>query len=83
MMKYLIIFLNLIILTGCSNWKYKTIQYEKCVNLDDIHVHLYHHDSCEWHCLNMGKNQYMIEDSFRVKYKTNRKGEIIKVKLVK
>jgi hypothetical protein len=31
----------------------------------------------------MGKGQYTIEDSFRIKYKTDKKGKVKKVKLIK
>jgi hypothetical protein len=62
---------------------YKDIEYERCENLEKIHVHLYHHDSCEWHCLNLEEENGVFLDTFRMKYKTNRKGEITKVKLIK
>lgn len=81
-MKFLYLLL-LLILTSCSNWNYKKIEYERYENLEKIHVHLYHHDSCEWHCLNIEEGNYIIEDSFRIKYKTDKKGIIKKVKLIK
>jgi hypothetical protein len=82
-MKILNLIILLLLLSSCSNWIYKDIEYERCENLEKIHVHLYHHDSCEWHCLNLEEENGVFLDTFRVKYKTNRKGEIIKVKLVK
>jgi hypothetical protein len=82
-MKNKIIILAVLFLTSCANWKYKDVEYESCKNLEKIHVHLYHHDSCEWHCLNLEEGQYTIEDKFRIKYKTDKKGKVKKVKLVK
>ena len=82
-MKNKIIILAVLFLTSCANWKYKDVEYESCKNLEKIHVHLYHHDSCEWYCLNMEEGQYTIEDKFRLKYKTDKKGQVKKVKLVK
>jgi hypothetical protein len=77
------IIIVLLFLTSCSNWKYSEVEYERCVELESIHVHLYHHDSCEWYCLNMDKGQYEIEDNFKIKYKTNKEGKVKKVKLIK
>ena len=82
-MKILNLILLLLLLSSCSNWMYKDIEYERCENLQKIHVHLYHHDSCEWHCLNLEEENGVFLDTFRMKYKTNRKGEITKVKLIK
>jgi hypothetical protein len=82
-MKNKIIILAVLFLTSCANWKYKDVEYESCKNLEKIHVHLYHHDSCEWHCLNLEEGEYTIEDKFRIKYKTDKKGKVKKVKLVK
>jgi hypothetical protein len=82
-MKNKIIILAVLFLTSCANWKYKDVEYESCKNLEKIHVHLYHHDSCECHCLNLEEGQYTIEDKFRIKYKTDKKGKVKKVKLVK
>jgi hypothetical protein len=82
-MKNKIIILAVLFLTSCTNWKYKDVEYESCKNLEKIHVHLYHHDSCEWHCLNLEEGEYTIEDKFRIKYKTDKKGKVKKVKLVK
>ena len=73
----------LLTLTSCSTWKYKEIEYEHAEYLEKIHVHLYHHDSCEWYCLDMKEGEYMIEDNFKIKYKTDKKGKVKKVKLVK
>jgi hypothetical protein len=82
-MKNKIIILAVLFLTSCANWKYKDVEYESCKNLEKIHVHLYHHDSCEWYCLNLEEGEYTIEDKFRIKYKTDKKGKVKKVKLVK
>jgi hypothetical protein len=82
-MKNKIIILAVLFLTSCANWKYKDVEYESCKNLEKIHVHLYHHDSCEWHCLNLEEGEYTIEDKFRIKYKTDKKGKVKKVKKVK
>jgi len=82
-MKILNLIILLLLLSSCSNWMYKDIEYERCENLEKIHVHLYHHDSCEWHCLNLEEENGVFLDTFRMKYKTNRKGEITKVKLIK
>lgn len=83
MINKIIIFVLLLTLSSCSNWKYKDIEYERKVNLEGIHVHLYHHDNCEWYCLNMEEGEYSYDDSFRIKYKTDKKGKVTKVKLVK
>ena len=82
-MKILNLIILLLSLSSCANWKYKDVEYERCENLQKIHVHLYHHDSCEWHCLNLEEENGVFLDTFRMKYKTNRKGEITKVKLIK
>ena len=82
-MKILNLIILLLLLSSCSNWMYKDIEYERCENLEKIHVHLYHHDSCEWHCLNLEEENGVFLDTFRMKYKTTRKGEITKVKLIK
>ena len=82
-MKNKIIILAVLFLTSCANWKYKDVEYESCKNLEKIHVHLYHHDSCEWYCLNLEEGEYTIEDKFRIKYKTDKKGKVKKVKLIK
>lgn len=78
-----ILILVLLFMTSCSNWNYQDITYLKCGKLKEIHAHLYHHDSCEWNCLYMKEETTIFVDTFRVKYKTNRKGEVTKVKLVK
>jgi len=83
MLNKFFIFVLLLTLLSCSNWMYKDIQYERCEHLEKIHVHLYHHDSCEWTCLNMEEGEYSYDDSFRIKYKTDKKGKVTKIKLVK
>ena len=82
-MKILNLIILLLLLSSCSNWNYKDITYLRCGKLKEVHVHLYHHDSCEWHCLNLEEGEYTIEDKFRIKYKTNKKGKVTKVKLIK
>lgn len=83
MLKYLGILLIMFFITSCSNWQYKDINYERCEYLEKLHVHLYHHDSCEWYCLNFEEGDYTYEDSFRIKYKTDKKGKVKKIKLIK
>jgi len=83
MLNKIFIFTLLVLLTSCSNWKYKDIEYEHCLQLEKVHVHLYHHDTCEWYCLNMEEGEYTIEDTFRIKYTTDKKGKVTKVKLIK
>jgi len=83
MLNKIFIFTLLVLLTSCSNWKYKDIEYERREQLEKIHVHLYHHDTCEWYCLNMEEGEYTIEDTFRIKYTTDKKGKVTKVKLIK
>jgi|694.fasta_scaffold20870_8 hypothetical protein len=71
------------LLTSCSNWQYQEIRYLKCKKLDEIHVHLYHHDNCEWDCLHLDKQYIIVIDTFKVKYRINTKGNVSKVKLIK
>lgn len=70
-------------LVSCSNWKYKNIEYERCVYLEPIHAHFYRHETCEWSCLNMEEGEYTFTDSFRVKYRTDKKGVVKQIKLIK
>jgi len=70
-------------LVSCSNWKYKDVEYERCVYLESIHAHFYYHETCEWSCLNMEEGEYTFVDSFRVKYRTDKKGVVKQIKLVK
>jgi uncharacterized protein YceK len=81
-MKNIIFIFVLLLLTGCSNWRHQNITYLKCKKLNEIHVHLYHHDSCEWSCLHLDEQYVILVDTFKVKYKVNKKGEVTKVKLV-
>jgi uncharacterized protein YxeA len=83
MKNFLKMLLLLLITTSCSNWKYKNVEYERCEYFEKQHVHLYHHDSCEWYCLNFEEGNYTFEDTFKIKYKTDKKGKVKKVKLVK
>lgn len=71
------------LLTSCSNWRYQRVQYLKCKKLDEIHVHLYHHDNCEWNCLHLNEHYAIVLDTFKVKYRVNKKGEVTQVKLIK
>lgn len=82
MKKFLYIFV-LVIITSCSNWQYKDITYLKCKKIERIHVHLYYHESCEWNCLELDENYGIVVDTFRIKYRTNKEGNIKKVKLIK
>jgi hypothetical protein len=80
-MKRLLILL--LLLTSCSNWNHQRVQYLKCKKLDEIHVHLYHHDNCEWNCLHLNEQYTIMVDTFKIKYRVNRKGEVTRVKLIK
>jgi hypothetical protein len=82
-MKNIIFILTLIIMSSCSNWQYKDFTYLKCKKLDKIHVHLYYHETCEWNCLNIDNEYYLVVDTVRVKYKTNKNGDLKKLKLIK
>jgi hypothetical protein len=82
-MKFLITIILLLFLSSCSNWIYKDIQYESCGKLEKIHVHFFYHETSEWSCLEMEEGDYVILDNVKIKYKTNKKGKITKVKLVK
>jgi hypothetical protein len=83
MKKVLLLVTTMLLLSSCSNWTYKDVTNLRCGKLKEVHVHLYQHDSCEWNCLYLKEDYGIFVDTFRVKYKTNRKGEIIKVKLLK
>jgi hypothetical protein len=83
MLRYIVFTIILFFITSCSNWRYKEVNYERCEHLEKIHVHLYHHDSCEWYCLNFEEGEYTYEDSFKIKYKIDKKGKVKKVKLIK
>jgi hypothetical protein len=82
MRKILCIFV-VMLLVSCSNWQYKDITYLKCEKIGKIHVHLYYHETCDWVCLDMDDDYRIVVDTARITYKTNKKGEIKKVKLVK
>ena len=82
-MKSILFILPILMLMGCSNWQYQDIQYLKCKKLDEIHVHLYHHDNCEWNCLHLGEQRIIVVDTFRVKYMLNLKGDVTRVKFIK
>ena len=82
-MKILNLIILLLLLSSCSNWNYKDITYLRCGKLKEVHVHLYHHDSCEWNCLYMKEENGIFLDTFRLKYKTDKDGKIKKVKLIK
>jgi hypothetical protein len=82
-MKSLVLIFLLLSLYSCSNWQYKEITYLKCKKLDKVHVHLYYHKTCEWDCLSMGETHSFVFDTAKIKYKTDKNGEIKKVKLIK
>jgi hypothetical protein len=82
-MKSSVLIFLLVSLSSCSNWNYKDVTYLRCGKLKEIHVHLYQHDSCEWNCLYMKEENGIFVDTFRVKYKTDKKGKVTKVKLIK
>lgn len=82
-MKNIIFILMLIMLYSCSNWQYKNFTYLKCKKLDKIHVHLYYHETCEWNCLNIDNEYYVVIDTMKIKYKTNKNGKLTKLKLIK
>jgi len=82
-MKILLLILLSLLLFSCSNWKYKDIEYERCGKVEKIHVHFFHHQTSEWSCLEIEEGEYTIEDTFRIKYTTDKKGKVTKVKLIK
>ena len=51
--------------------------------MERIHVHLYYHETCDWVCLDMDNDYRIVVDTARIKYKTDKKGKITKVKLIK
>ena len=83
MKKNLFVIGSLLFLTSCSNWQYKEFTYLRCKKLDKVHVHLYYHETCEWDCLSMGETYSIVVDTAKFKYKTDKNGEIKKVKLIK
>jgi len=82
-MKNIVFIFSVLLFCSCSNWQYKDITYDRCQHMEKIHVHFYHHQTCEWSCLNMEEGDYTYEDVFRIKYKVNNEGKITKVKLIK
>ena len=82
-MKKIIYIFVLWLVTSCSNWQYKEFTYLRCKTLDKVHVHLYYHETCEWNCLTMSETHSIVFDTANVKYKTDKKGIIKKVKLIK
>ena len=82
-MKKIIYMFVLWLITSCSNWQYKDFTYLKCKKLDKIHVHLYYHETCEWNCLNIDSEYYLVFDTVRIKYKTDKNGDLKKLKLIK
>ena len=70
-------------MSSCSNWQYKDFTYLKCKKLDKIHVHLYYHETCEWSCLNIDHQYVLVVDTVRIKYKTDKNGDLKKLKLIK
>ena len=82
-MKNILYIFIIILITSCSNWQYKDVTYLRCKKLDKIHVHLYYHETCEWNCLNIDNEYFLVVDTTRIIYKTNKEGKIKKVKLLK
>lgn len=82
-MKNIFYIFVIMLLVSCSNWQYKDFTYLKCKKLDKIHVHLYYHETCEWNCLNIDHQYVLVVDTVRVKYKTNKNGDLKKLKLIK
>jgi len=82
MLNKILIFV-LLVLTGCSNWQYKDLTYLRCDKTERIHVHLYYHETCDWVCLDMDNDYRIVVDTARIIYKTNKKGKVKKVKLIK
>lgn len=82
-MKNILYIFVIMLLVSCSNWQYKIMTYDRCVSIDRIHVHFYHHETCEWSCLDLETGEYYYKDSVRIKYKINKECEINKVKLIK
>lgn len=82
-MKFSVLIFLLLSLPSCKNWMYKDIHYDYCISLEESHIHFYNHNFKEWSCLNIEEGEYTIEDSFRIKYKINKKGKVTKVKLIK
>jgi len=82
MRKILYIFVAML-LVSCSNWQYKEFTYLRCNKMERIHVHLYYHETCDWVCLDMDNDYRIVVDTARIKYKTDKKGKITKVKLIK
>lgn len=83
MIKFFFIFIISITLVSCSNWRYQTVPYLRCGNLDEIHVHFYNHETCESSCLFLEEKNHIFVDRFKVKYKIDKKGKVKKAKLVK
>lgn len=73
----------ILLLSSCSNWMYKDIQYERCEKLEKIHVHFFHHETSQWSCLEMEDGNYTIMENVRIKYRVDKKGKVTKVKLIK
>ncbi len=82
MRKMLYIFV-IMLLVSCSNWQYKEFTYLRCKKMERIHVHLYYHETCDWVCLDMDNDYRIVVDTARIKYKTDKKGKVKKVKLIK
>ena len=82
MRKMLYIFV-IMLLVSCSNWQYKEFTYLRCKKMEKIHVHLYYHETCDWVCLDMDNDYRIVVDTARIKYKTDKKGKVKKVKLIK
>jgi hypothetical protein len=82
-MKNIISIVGIMLLVSCSNWQYKEFTYLRCKKNEKIHVHLYYHETCDWVCLDLDDDYRIVVDTAKIKYKTNKKGKITKVKLIK
>ena len=73
----------LLLLSSCGTWEELEIPYDKELYLEELHVHFYDHNTCEWSCLDMGEGIYCTDDTLIMNIKKNKIGEITKIKLVK
>jgi hypothetical protein len=82
MNKILLIFV-LLLIYGCGQWKEVKIPYESEKYCENLHVHFYDHNTCEWSCLDMDEGIYCVDDTLNLRVKKNNLGEVKKVKIVK
>ena len=81
-MKKIIIGVSLF-LVGCGSWNEVKVPYTNEVYCEELHVHFYDHNTCEWVCLDMKEGIYIVDDTLKLKIKTNKIGKITNLKLVK